>query len=331
MSQMRIEAMHSALSAEGFAPARSLVLRACMHSYPFGAEIYAQQSFYPLHAQLAPELLRALPEGACFDLVLIHATRSKAESLGLIAEGAERLTPEGWLLVDGFKTDGIEAIERQMKRAYGPLRKIIKAHGRILAVQPRDPAPEAWREAAELRRNRDGFFTQAGMFKPEGVDQGSQFLAEHLPALSGEGADLGAGWGYLSAEVLRRSPAVTGLTLMEAEACALEAARRNISDPRAAFLWCDVARSHAPKGLDFIVMNPPFHQPQQGRDADLEIGRAFISAAGRLLARQGQLWLVANRHLSYERHIGAVFAHVEEVALSPAYKIILAKRPRAAR
>jgi 16S rRNA (guanine1207-N2)-methyltransferase len=48
---------------------------------------------------------------------------------------------------------------------------------------------------------------------------------------------------------------------------------------------------------DAILSNPPFHT---GRRADPGLGRAFISAAARMLKPSGKFIMVANRHLPYE-------------------------------
>ena len=56
----------------------------------------------------------------------------------------------------------------------------------------------------------------------QGIYDRGALLARHLPAgLAGLAADLGAGWGYLSAELLARCPGITALDLYEAEARAL--------------------------------------------------------------------------------------------------------------
>ena len=55
-----------------------------------------------------------------------------------------------------------------------------------------------------------------------------------------------------------------------------------------------VAMVEGVEGLDFVVMNPPFHD---GGAEDKALGVAFIEAAARMLARRGACWLVANRHL----------------------------------
>ena len=81
------------------------------------------------------------------------------------------------------------------------------------------------------------------MFSPDGVDPGSRRLAEAFAGrLKGRVADLGAGWGWLAQAALARCPEIAELDLYEAEALALDAARANVTDPRARFHWTDVAR-----------------------------------------------------------------------------------------
>lgn len=136
--------------------------------------------------------------------------------------------------------------------------------------------------------------------------------------------DLGAGWGYLAARALTR-PGITRLDLVEADHAALEAARRNITDPRATFHWTDARTWVSEARVDHVISNPPFHT---GRAGDTALGQAFISAAARLLKPSGTLWLVANRHLPYERSLEDAFGEVRELDGPRSYKIFAASRPR---
>ena len=147
--------------------------------------------------------------------------------------------------------------------------------------------------------------------------------------LFGQGriADLGAGWGYLSAAILKNA-AVRDLHVVEAEADALDCARVNLTDARAQFHWADATTWKAPTALDAVVMNPPFHV---GRDADPALGIAFLGAAARLLHPQGVLWLVANRHLPYDRPLATLFRDVSDVGGDNGFRVIRAShsiRPR---
>jgi 16S rRNA (guanine1207-N2)-methyltransferase len=75
--------------------------------------------------------------------------------------------------------------------------------------------------------------------------------------------------------------------------------------------------------LDFVVMNPPFHD---GGAEDRALGIAFIEAAARMLAKRGVCWLVANRHLPYEAALAGVFATVTVRAEGGGYKIFEARK-----
>ncbi|RME14842.1 MAG: MFS transporter, partial [Alphaproteobacteria bacterium] len=94
------------------------------------------------------------------------------------------------------------------------------------------------------------------------------------------------------------------------------------------FHWADATRFGEAGSHDCVVTNPPFHA---GRRADPALGRAFIAAAARLLTPSGRLYLVANRHLPYERDLRAAFAEVEEIGGDGGFKVIAAARPRPAR
>jgi 16S rRNA (guanine1207-N2)-methyltransferase len=147
---------------------------------------------------------------------------------------------------------------------------------------------------------------------------------EHLPQHLGRNvADLGAGWGFLSAHILTRDT-VGAVHLVEAEHIALECARRNVGDARAVFHWADATRWAAPARIDTVVMNPPFHV---SRAADPALGQAFVQSAARLLDPKGHLWMVANRHLPYEQVLHDRFANVVEVAEDARFKLFHAMRP----
>ena len=69
---------------------------------------------------------------------------------------------------------------------------------------------------------------------------------------------------------------VAGLALVDIDRRAVEAARRNVLDPRATFHWEDARRAPPLEGLDFVVMNPPFHDSGHESKA---LGQAFIRRA----------------------------------------------------
>ncbi|SNS13307.1 class I SAM-dependent methyltransferase [Antarctobacter heliothermus] len=234
---------------------------------------------------------------------------------------ASALTPDGLVIVDGAKTDGIESIAKALRARLPLLGQVSKAHGKCLWFQGGVDLSD-WHHAPA--RLPSGDLTAPGVFSADGPDPASQALAAALPdTLKGRFADLGAGWGWLSRAALTR-PGLTELHLVEADKTALDCARENVTDPRAAFHWADATDWTPPAALDGVIMNPPFHQ---GRKADPQIGRAFVTAAARMLAPHGRLWLVANRHLPYETALGETFRETSEIGGDTRFKILHAAKP----
>lgn len=259
---------------------------------------------------------------------LVEITRSRIETLGLIAQAFKMVQPGGLILVDGAKTDGIESILK-FCRAMGAIEETIsKAHGKLFWIKRPEVLPSEiadWQAQAGFSRNSDGFITAPGMFSPEKIDIGSAMLAAHFDhRLAGHVADLGAGWGWLSLQALARGDIQT-LDLYEAELLALEAAEKNIADDRAAFHWADVTEMTPKASVDHVICNPPFHQ---GRAAEPGLGLAFIDAAAGLLKPRGHFWMVANRQLPYEARLAERFAQVTSLEETPHFKVFLATRPR---
>lgn len=288
-----------------------------------------QQGFRPLHDRLAGEGLTVSPDRpASAAAAIVFATRFRGDTLGAVAEALALVPPGGVIVVTGARTEGIDALMRQISAAIPLEGRMSKAHGRVFHFRRPEILPDAasaWAEDYELRPNAAGFVTGPGMFSPDHPDPGSERLASHAEGrLGGAVADLGAGWGWLAARLLAANPEITSLDLHEAEARALEAARRNVTDPRAAFHWSDVTRLTGQR-YDWIVTNPPFHR---GRAAEPELGAAFITAAAQLLKPAGRLLLVANRSLPYEATLARSFRTVTPLSEDSAYKVIEAERPR---
>ncbi len=280
------------------------------------------QSFRPdmdALARYGANVVSELPDHS--ELTIVFLPRSRALGKAWLAEAA-RIT-QGPVLVDGQKTDGIEAIAKDLRKRATVTVQISKAHGKLLGIAP-DADLFDWKDTGP-RITSDGFQIPTGVFSAEWPDPGSELLADCLPdKLGALVADLGAGWGFLSRSILTRE-SVSSCVLVEAEKRALDAARLNVPDPRARFEWAD-ARTYMPSEVfDTVVTNPPFHT---GRAASPDLGVAFIETSARILKRRGQLFLVANRHLPYERHLAALFGEVAEIGGDRSYKVLRAARPK---
>ncbi len=266
----------------------------------------------------------SITPAAPYAAAIVCLPRSREAARGLIARAAAEVAPGGWIAVDGQKTDGIDTALKDLRGRVDLSESLSKAHGK-LASFPAGGDLSDWRATPHRVA---GFQTLPGIFSADGPDPGSVLLAAALPAkLGGKIADLGAGWGFLAAEILKR-PGVKRLDLVEAEADALDCARVNIADARARFHWADAKAWRPETLLDAVVMNPPFHT---GRAADPALGADFIRAARRMLAPDGSLWLVANRHLPYDAVLSDCFLEVRDVVRDSGFRVIHAIKPRRAK
>ncbi|WFE75277.1 class I SAM-dependent methyltransferase [Roseinatronobacter sp. S2] len=290
------------------------------------SRLHMAQGFRPDHDALVAAGYDVAVAARPAPAALVCLPRSKAEAFGLIAQAAGQLGAE-LVLVDGQKTDGIDSVFKALRARVDVSGVVSKAHGKLFWFDPRgvDLSDLEFRPITVSDAALGQFQTVAGVFSADGVDPASQMLAQALPdELPATLADLGAGWGYLSAAALSRMGVQT-LHLIEADTTALDLARRNITDARAQFHWADATQIALPGRVDGVVMNPPFHT---GRIAQPELGLAFIAAAARILAPRGRLWMVANRHLPYEGALAAAFMQVEIVVENGAFRVWQATAPK---
>ncbi len=287
---------------------------------PSGAQVV--QPFKPFHDHFDALGFDAVPtsDTTCNDAILF-LPRAKALARAQIHLACQRAS--GMVVVDGAKTDGVDSLLKDIRKRVSVQGSISKAHGKIFWFQSDAQAFADW--AAPAAQQVDGFETAPGVFSADGIDPASEMLRRTLPPKPGQRvADLGAGWGFLSAALLR-DLGLRELHLVEADHTALTCARANVKDDRAHFHWADATTWTAAEPLDAVVMNPPFHT---ARAADPALGQGFIQSAARNLTRSGSLWMVANRHLPYEATLAEAFTRVEEIAGDNRFKVFHASRPR---
>lgn len=264
--------------------------------------------------------LEELPDGSA-EAATVLAPPGALERRHVLAQALRVLRPGGRLDVMAPKDRGGARLAKELA-AFGVASEVLSKahHKRCLAVRPEQLVgiEDAIVDTGPRFDEALGAWTWPGVFAWDRIDPGTALLAEHLPPLKGAGADLGAGWGALATVVLR-SPAVTGLRLIELDRRAVEAARRNVEDPRAGLEWADVRALSDTGDLDFVVSNPPFHE---GGLEDRRLGQGFVRKAAGLLRKGGVAWFVANRHLPYEAELTAAFARLRQVADQGGYKVL---------
>jgi 16S rRNA (guanine1207-N2)-methyltransferase len=259
-------------------------------------------------------------ESGSLDDVLVLAPPGTVERRYTIALALRTLVAGGHLTVLAPKDKGGSRIAKELKSFGCAVMETSRRHHRICTCE-RPPQPtgldEALAEGGPRLDESLGLWTWPGVFSWNRLDPGSVLLEQNLPSLSGRGADFGCGIGVLARTILA-SPKVERLAMNDIDRRAVEMAARNIDDPRAELRWADVRAGIGLKGLDFVVMNPPFHD---GGAEDQSLGQSFIRQAAEALRPGGILWLVANRHLPYEGVLKPLFRRVTPKAEAAGYKI----------
>jgi 16S rRNA (guanine1207-N2)-methyltransferase len=259
-------------------------------------------------------------------MVLALPGKSRDATLAEFARGYDLLENGGTLVVAMSNTAGAPRFEKELEKAAGRIESLSKRKCRAFHAV-KDGSWDAglldeWRRLGEGRAV-DGFTMCAGIFSADGIDPGSALLAEHLPGnLRGTVADLGAGWGYLARQVADRFPGLKAIHLFEADARALDCARKNLSAAQAEFHWHDVTTG-LPEKYDVIVCNPPFHT---GQFTDISLGKAFLKSAAAALRTGGRLFLVANRQLPYEPELEALGLIWKRPVETATYKLLFAEK-----
>lgn len=239
-------------------------------------------------------MLRALKPGASFTV------------LAPVKKGGNRIADE----LKSFGCAFSERSDQHYKIYAGTKPEVLQNITAAIA----DGAPRIVKEA--------GGWSQPGIFSWDRTDPGSAMLAKLMPDFTGIGADLGCGNGFLARKILA-SQQVTRLTLLDIDRRALDCARLNITDPRAVFCWADMRQPQSLSGLDFIVMNPPFHSDGLQEHA---LGQMFIERAASMLRAGGTCWMVANRHLPYEAYLQKNFTSMTRIHEADGFKIYEATR-----
>lgn len=316
---------------------RILFINACYHPilHEFSSDLLTlQQHFFPYAAELGANDFMVEPaikyEATQYDIVLILAPKNIEELQFNIAHALRVLKAGGIIICAGSNKSGGTRL-KGLFESYGVSNILQESKNKARVVYGRCYNPnvhkisEAIVKYSPQRHSKTGFVTQPGLFSWANVDKGSEILSRYISFdLFGKGADFGCGYGYLSHFVLKNCQRVQELVCIDADHRALECCSKNIQNfnvPKH-FIWTDLFYLQSNlSDLDFIIMNPPFHE---GTKTDIRIGQAFIRNASNALRSKGQLLLVANRGLGYESILENTFKNYTKPFEGEGYKIFMA-------
>ncbi|QLI83041.1 methyltransferase [Chitinibacter fontanus] len=164
---------------------------------------------------------------------------------------------------------------------------------------------------------------QPGVFAEDTVDIGSRFFISHftqLPAAK-HVADVGCGNGLLSLAYHQHQPQAE-LSLYDESLAAIESARCSfqLNYPNASVsITHNDGLSNVEQLFDLILINPPFHQQNT---VTTDIAFSMFAQSKDRLSSNGELWIVANRHLNYQNGLRKWFGHIECAAQNAKFIIL---------
>lgn len=288
------------------------------------------QSFKPFADALEARGFIVSPDIPCdeFGSAFVLLAKNAIEARYDVARALQALKPGGLIACAGANdAGGRRAVKMLREFGVNTVREISGNKARVaygIKTDMNEAARQALGDGMPRLIEGTGFVSQPGLFSWDKIDKGSVFLAKMLPDVRGAGADFGCGYGFLSREVLKRNP--KSLACIDADWRAIQACRRNTAGTETVmqYLWADLTKPVAGlSGLDWIVMNPPFHE---GKRTDSGIGVDFINSAAVALQPGGTLYMVANANLPYEESIRQRFASSEKIFEGEGFKIMSAVR-----
>lgn len=162
------------------------------------------------------------------------------------------------------------------------------------------------------------------------LDIGSRFLLDNFPNCSEKNAilDIGCGCGVLGLTAAKLNPQAR-VTLIDESHQAIAATQYNIE---ANFNEAEKARlltiadhnmnSIESNSQDMVLCNPPFHQ---GNTVGTQVAMQMFRDAKRVLTPQGELVIIANRHLNYHQVLKKQFKQVKITASNKKFVVIICR------
>jgi len=266
-----------------------------------------------------------------FDRVLIRVPKTLALLEEQLIRLQGQLAPGAEVIAGAMVKHLPRAAGDLLERYIGPMHASLaakKARLLIATVAERPAAASPYPTRYRLDTPAIELLNHANVFCREGLDIGTRAFLPHLPTGLGNArvADLGCGNGVLAIASALHNPDAH-YTLVDESYMAVQSARENwqaaLGESDVSVRAADGLAGQEPQSLDVVLCNPPFHQQQVV--GDFLAWRMFQQAREALVVG-GALYIVGNRHLGYHSKLARLFRGVEQVAATPKFVILKARK-----
>jgi 23S rRNA (guanine1835-N2)-methyltransferase len=281
-------------------------------------------------------LLHSLePPPGAYDLVLIKVPKT----LGLLEHQLislhGHLQPDAQVILAGMVKMLPGSVWQLAERLLGPTTTTLaRKKAKLIGITPvpRDnPPPNPYPVRYRLENTDFRLVNHANVFSRDSLDIGTRFFLQHLPEGFGQAeiVDLGCGNGVVGLIAAQRNP-VAVLHFVDESYMAVASAKENFEAAfgegrKATFRVGDGLKAFESESADLILCNPPFHQQYLQGD---QIAVGMFNEAKRVLRREGELWVIGNRHLNYHAVLDRLFGGVSVVAANPKFVIHKTRKRR---
>ena len=266
-----------------------------------------------------------------FDRVLIRVPKTLALLEEQLIRLQGQLAPGAQVIAAAMIKHLPRAAGELLERYIGPVQASLAVKkARLLIATAEDKAPAVSPYPTRYRLDTPGIelLNHANVFCREGLDIGTRAFLPHLPKNLGAArvADLGCGNGVLAIANALQNPEAH-YTLVDESFMAVQSASENwraaLGDRDVIVRAGDGLAAQEAQSLDVVLCNPPFHQQQVV--GDLLAWRMFQQAREALVVG-GALYIVGNRHLGYHSKLARLFRGVEQVAATPKFVVLKARK-----
>ena len=266
-----------------------------------------------------------------FDRVLIRVPKTLALLEEQLIRLQGHLAPGAQVIAAAMVKHLPRAAGDLLERYIGPVQASLavkKARLLIATPEAKTPAVSPYPSRYQLDIPAIELLNHANVFCREGLDIGTRAFLPHLPKNLGSArvADLGCGNGVLAIASALQNPEAQ-YTLVDESFMAVQSAIENwraaLGDREVIVRAGDGLAGQESQSLDVVLCNPPFHQQQVV--GDFLAWRMFQQAREALVVG-GALYIVGNRHLGYHSKLARLFRGVEQVAATPKFVILKARK-----
>ncbi|CEL31573.1 methyltransferase [Pseudomonas fluorescens] len=266
-----------------------------------------------------------------FDRVLIRVPKTLALLEEQLIRLQGQLAPGAEVIAAAMIKHLPRAAGDLLERYIGPVQASLavkKARLLIATPEAKEPAVSPYPSRYRLDAPGIELINHANVFCREGLDIGTRAFLPHLPKNLGSArvADLGCGNGVLAIASALQNPDAH-YTLVDESFMAVQSAAENwraaLGDRDMIVRAGDGLAGQEAQSLDVVLCNPPFHQQQVV--GDFLAWRMFQQAREALVVG-GALYIVGNRHLGYHSKLARLFRGVEQVANTPKFVILKARK-----